>query len=297
MNELPGVWGTHNNCQGKEAKMKLTKKDISAKDGSGTVGLKPETPEDLWHAYNLLQTGDLVRCTTIRKVMKETNTGSTSSNKMRMMLTIEVKKVDFDVDSLQLRLSGTNQSENEHVRMGAHHTLTLELGRTFSTEKLCWDQVFLDIIEEACHPEREAEIAAVVMQPGLAHLCMVTGSLTITKAKIEITIPKKRTGSTNHQKAINRFFEPFFSTLILIRSSASSWPRRGTSKTTFTSICRQRQQEEMTGRTLRTNPSLYYVRRAPGTNMPWRKSSPIQISCLKSRKQKMPKRWEFSISL
>jgi len=194
--------------------MKLTKKDISAKDGSGTVGLKPETPEDLWHAYNLLQTGDLVRCTTIRKVMKETSTGSTSSNKMRMMLTIEVKKVDFDVDSLQLRLSGTNQSENEHVRMGAHHTITLELGRAFSIEKVCWDQVFLDIIEEACHPERGAEIAAVVMQPGLAHLCMVTGSLTITKAKIEITIPKKRTGSTNHQKAINRFFGALYRAIL-----------------------------------------------------------------------------------
>lgn len=194
--------------------MKLTKKDISAKDGSGTISLRADTPEDLWHSYNLLQQGDLVRCTTVRKIMKESNTGSTSSNKMRMMLTIKVKKVDFDPDSMQLRLSGTNAEESEYVRMGAHHTLTLELGRVFTIEKLCWDQVFLDRIEEACHPEREADIAAMVMQPGLAHLCVVTGSLTITKAKIEQTIPKKRSGSTNHQKAINKFFDAMYRAIL-----------------------------------------------------------------------------------
>lgn len=66
--------------------MKIIKKQISAKDGSGMVQLRPETDEDLWHAYNLLQKGDLVRCTTIRKVVKESNTGSTTSSKKRLML-------------------------------------------------------------------------------------------------------------------------------------------------------------------------------------------------------------------
>eukprot|EP00978_Attheya_sp_CCMP212_P005862 scaffold13078_cov48-Attheya_sp.AAC.3 len=154
--------------------MKLLKKNISAKDGSGAVLLRPETPEDLWHSYNLLQVGDLVRCTTLRKVVKESSTGSTSSNKVRMSLTIEVTKVDFDPSSLQVRLSGPNREESEHVRMGAHHTLTLELDRNFSIEKSCWDQIFLDRIEEACHPERAAELAAVVMSPGLAHLCLAS---------------------------------------------------------------------------------------------------------------------------
>ena len=97
--------------------MKLLKKQISAKDGSGTVLLRPDTPEDLWHAYNLLQTGDLVRCTTLRKVVKESSTGSVQSNKKRMMLTVQVEKVDFDPDVLQVRLSGTVQAESDFVRM------------------------------------------------------------------------------------------------------------------------------------------------------------------------------------
>ena len=194
--------------------MKLLKKNISQKDGSGKVLLRPETSEDLWHAYNLLQTSDIVRCTTSRKVVNTSSTGSTTSSKVRINLSIKVEKVDFDTDVLQVRLSGPNVEENKHVKMGAAHTLTLELGRDFSIEKECWDQIFLDRIEEACNPERTAEIAAVVMQPGLAHLCVVTGAVSVTKARIETTIPKKRTGSTNHAKALNKFYEAIYQAIL-----------------------------------------------------------------------------------
>jgi len=176
--------------------------------------LRPDTSEDLWHAYNLIRVGDLVRCTTLRKVVKETSTGSTSSSKKRLMLTVEVQKVDFDVDVLQVRLSGQVQSENDFVRMGAHHTLTLELNQNFSIEKQCWDQVYIDLLEEATHPERQAEIAAVVMQLGLAHVCLVTGALTITKARIEMNIPKKRTGSSGHDKATKKFYEAVYQAIL-----------------------------------------------------------------------------------
>lgn len=190
--------------------MKLLKKQIKAKDGSGTVLLRPETSEDLWHAFNLLHPGDLVRCTTVRKLVKEGATGSTSSQKKRLMLTIRLQKVDFDPEVLQVRLSGPVVSENDFVRMGAMHTLTLELAQNFSVEKECWDQIYLDRIDEAVHPERQAEIAAVVMQLGLAHVCLVTGALTVVKSRIETNIPKKRTGSNQHEKAINKFFEAVY---------------------------------------------------------------------------------------
>lgn len=194
--------------------MKILKRQISAKDGSGMVLLRADTPEDLWHTFNLLATGDLCRCTTVRKVVKESSTGSTSSNKKRLMLTIDIQKVDFDPDVLQLRLSGTVQSENDLVRLGAHHTLTLELNQNFSIEKQCWDQIYLDRLDEAIHPERQAEIAAIVMQTGLAHVCLVTGALTITKARIDMNIPKKRPGSSQHSKAITKFYENVYQAVL-----------------------------------------------------------------------------------
>lgn len=194
--------------------MKVLKRNISAKDGSGVVMLLPNTPEDLWHAYNLLQKGDLVRCTTIRKVVKESNTGSTTSSKKRIMLTIDVQKVDFDPDSLEVRISGRVQSENQFTKMGAHHTLTLELNQNFSVEKTCWDQIYLDVLQESSNPEGQAEVAAVVMHQGLAHVCLVTGALTITKARIDVNIPKKRTGSDKNSKAIKRFYEAVYQAIL-----------------------------------------------------------------------------------
>ena len=194
--------------------MKLLKKDVSAKDGSGYVSLLPNTPEDLWHTYNLLQTGDRVRCTTLRKVSKESSTGSVTSSKVRMNLTIEVTKVEFSKDSLEVRISGPNTAESAHVRMGAFHTLTLELDRQFSIEKDCWDMVFLDRVEEACNPERGAEIACVVMGGGLAHVCLVSGSVTVTKARIDVNIPKKRTGSSAHGKSTAKFHDAIYRAIL-----------------------------------------------------------------------------------
>merc|ERR1711862_16063 len=89
-----------------------------------------------------------------------------------------------------------------------------EVGRTFSIEKLCWDQIFLDRIDEACDIEKGAEVAAVVMQLGLANVCLVTDYMTIVKAKIEKNIPKKRTMSNDHSKSIMKFFEGVYQALL-----------------------------------------------------------------------------------
>ena len=190
--------------------MKLLKKQILAKNGSGYVSLLPSTPEDLWHTYNLLQGGDRVRCTTLRKVSKESSTGSVTSAKKRMNLTIELTKLEFSPDTLEVRISGPSRAECAHVRMGAFHTLTLELDRQFSIEKDCWDQVYLDRLEEACSPERGAEVACVVMGGGLAHVCLVAGSVTLTKARVDVNIPKKRTGSSSHAKSLVKFYDAIY---------------------------------------------------------------------------------------
>ena len=48
--------------------MKLLKKEIAAKDGSGSVILKCEEPEDMYTLYNLIAEGDCIRTLTSRKV-------------------------------------------------------------------------------------------------------------------------------------------------------------------------------------------------------------------------------------
>uniref|UniRef100_A0A674P927 Protein pelota homolog n=1 Tax=Takifugu rubripes TaxID=31033 RepID=A0A674P927_TAKRU len=187
--------------------MKLLHKDIE-KDNAGQVTLIPEEAEDMWHSYNLLQVGDSLRASTIRKVQTESSTGSVGSSRVRTTLTLCVETVDFDSQACQLRVKGTNIEENQYVKMGAYHTIELELNRKFTLAKKSWDSILLDRIDQACDPTQKADVAAVVMQEGLANVMLVTPAMTLLRAKVEVTIPRKRRGScTQHDKALDRFYE------------------------------------------------------------------------------------------
>ncbi|XP_050344770.1 protein pelota isoform X1 [Nymphalis io] len=187
--------------------MKLVFKNIE-KDGSGSIALIPEESEDIWHAYNLIAEGDAVTASTVRKVQTESSTGSSTSNRVRTTLTISVETIDFDTQACVLRLKGRNIVENQYVKMGAYHTLDLELNRKFTLRKPLWDSVALERVEMACDPAASADVAAVVMQEGLAHVCLITPSMTLVRSKIDVTIPRKRKGFVQqHEKGLNKFYE------------------------------------------------------------------------------------------
>ncbi|KAK2165953.1 hypothetical protein LSH36_44g13016 [Paralvinella palmiformis] len=175
---------------------------------AATVTLIPEEAEDMWHAYNLVAVGDSLRSTTIRKVQTESSTGSTSSNKVRTVLTVTVEAIDFDTQACVLRVKGRNIQENQYVKMGAYHTLDLELNRKFTLAKKEWDSVALERIEQACDVTQHADLAAIVMQEGLAHICLITSSMTLVRAKIETNIPRKRKGMcAQHDKGLTKFYD------------------------------------------------------------------------------------------
>ncbi|CAH1801584.1 unnamed protein product [Owenia fusiformis] len=187
--------------------MRCCHRDID-KNGQGHVVLIPEEPEDMWHAYNLVAVSDTLRSTTIRKVQTESATGSTSSNKVRTTLTISVEAIDFDTQACVLRVKGRNIQENQYVKMGAYHTLDLEMNRKFTLAKHEWDTVAIERIDQACDPTQHADLAAVVMQEGLAHVCLVTSSMTLVRAKIDVNIPRKRKGlCSQHDKGLTKFYD------------------------------------------------------------------------------------------
>ncbi|CAG9783886.1 unnamed protein product [Diatraea saccharalis] len=187
--------------------MKLVYKNIE-KDGCGSISLIPEEPEDMWHAYNLITEGDAVTASTVRKVQTESSTGSSTSNRVRTTLTISVENIDFDTQACVLRLKGRNIVENQYVKMGAYHTLDLELNRKFVLQKSLWDSVALERVDTACDPAQNADVAAIVMQEGLAHVCLITPSMTLVRSKIDMTIPRKRKGfAQQHEKGLNKFYD------------------------------------------------------------------------------------------
>lgn len=85
--------------------------------------------------------------------------------------------------------------------MGSYHTLDLEIQRNVTIIKDEWDSIALERIRDACDVSKKAEVGAVVLQEGLANVCLLTEHMTILRQRIETSIPRKDKGSSsNHDK-------------------------------------------------------------------------------------------------
>ncbi|KAI0138740.1 hypothetical protein F4776DRAFT_619768 [Hypoxylon sp. NC0597] len=192
--------------------------------GEGGVTLLPVEPEDMWHANNLIGPEDIVKAHAIRKVTTETKTGSTMSERVHTNLTIRVTSTFFDPGASLLHVSGTVIVENNFVNLGQYHTLDLELNRPFTLwKKYGWDSVAKETLADALKQDKEGAVAAVVMQEGIANICLITEYRTILKQRVESTIPKKRSSSSEQDAGMKRFFDKTLSTLT--RSIDFSIPR------------------------------------------------------------------------
>lgn len=96
---------------------------------------------------------------------------------MRLNLTLSVTKTEFAAGSTgagtagnavgaTMQITGRVVEENQHVKMGAFHTLDLEMNRDVRIIKETWDRVALDRVEEASADGRGAEVGAIVCGEG-----------------------------------------------------------------------------------------------------------------------------------
>uniref|UniRef100_A0A0D9WAN7 Protein pelota homolog n=1 Tax=Leersia perrieri TaxID=77586 RepID=A0A0D9WAN7_9ORYZ len=232
--------------------MKLVYRNL-VRNGPGHVKLLPEEEDDLWHCYNLIVPGDTVEAYTVRyypvvdviysfwfsncdllissscallvvlpkleeelgKVLRDVASGARESERVKLKLAIVVESVDYDKEGAVLRARGKNITENEHVKLGQYHTMELEAKRQFTLTKDMWDWVALDTIQQACDPAASADLAVILMQEGLAHLFLIGRSITVTKARIETSIPRKHGPAiAGYESALKKFFEHVLQALI-----------------------------------------------------------------------------------
>mmetsp|Transcript_32277 Transcript_32277/g.44770 ORF Transcript_32277/g.44770 Transcript_32277/m.44770 type:complete len:379 (-) Transcript_32277:230-1366(-) len=187
--------------------MKQLKSSLD-KNAAGFIQLVPDNVEDLWHLYNMVGEEDLVTATTMRKVAKENASGGKDSERVKMKLCLRVEAVDFDPEAEELRIRGRNTTENDHIKLGAYHTLEVTASRALTVAKANWDAMHLEVIHQACNPAASADLAAVLVQEGLAHVVLVGGSCTFLRAKVEANLPRKRgAAAAGYDKAFNKFLE------------------------------------------------------------------------------------------
>merc|ERR1719277_2800644 len=148
---------------------------------------------------------------TVRKIQKEGSTGSVQTETKKIMITIEIKSVEYDAAGDCIRFSGRNCEENQWVKMGAHHTLDIELNNKITLGKDCWDFMHLQALEAATDVHKTAEVAVVLIEAGIANFHLLTSVLAKDVHRVSVALPKKRVTTTGYDKAIVRFFEQVYS--------------------------------------------------------------------------------------
>ena len=85
--------------------------------------------------------------------------------------------------------------------------------RKIQIEKEYWDSLYLEVLHEAVDPTKNADVAALLMQEGLANLCLIKSTMTKVCAKIERTMPKKNERNNQYEKASIKFFDDVYKAL------------------------------------------------------------------------------------
>lgn len=193
----------------------IVKNKVKLKDKRVALTVVPQDAEDLWYIYNLLAKGDTIVASTERNV-KKGEKGKSKMEKVKLKLKLVVEEVDYILSADDMRVSGKSVEPNDNVPLNLYHTIDVELGKDFTIIKESWDEYDMTILNDLASIEAKADIGAVVLEEGVAHICFITESMTVLKAKVEKLIPRKSVqyGSKDHDVAVDKFLTNTVDTLL-----------------------------------------------------------------------------------
>jgi protein pelota len=139
--------------------MKILHQDARANE----IKLLPETLDDLWHLYNLIDEGDLVFAMTYRRGEERSDKlRPDRSDKVRMRLGIRTQKIEFHETEDVLRVLGVIEQGPQD--MGEHHTLIVGPGDALNVVKPEWRPHHFDRIKRAVAASERPSIVLVSIE-------------------------------------------------------------------------------------------------------------------------------------
>ncbi len=181
---------------------------------SGKVDIIVDNDEDLWILYNLIAKGDYIKTAMFRKVQHESGGGKVSSTKKKLIITIKIEEIEYCQEDDIIRLKGKNTSENEYISIGQFQTAEISKGTFFTLFKYYWDDIHIETLRNATDKTITSDVAAIIMEEGIAHLYFINNNQTVLHGKINQSIPKKRNGSTQYNKGKKNFFTKILNNLV-----------------------------------------------------------------------------------
>jgi protein pelota len=138
--------------------VKIIEKNIS----QGFVKVVPDSPDDLWHLYNVIYAGDEVYAYSSRAIKTDTE-GSRpkSGERFSAFMGVKVISVGWDKFLGKLRIHGTICHAPDIVPTGAHHTISVALNQPVTIVKKEWPKHLLDRVIRASETEKPLLIISI----------------------------------------------------------------------------------------------------------------------------------------
>lgn len=138
--------------------MKITEKNIH----QGFIKVVPDTPDDLWHLYNVIYKGDEVYAYSSRAIKSDTETSRPkSAERVSAFMGVKVESVSWDKFLGKLRVHGLIIHAPDIIPTGAHHTIAIALNQQMTIVKKEWPKHLLDRLTKASEAEKPILIISI----------------------------------------------------------------------------------------------------------------------------------------
>jgi protein pelota len=138
--------------------LKITEKNLH----QGFVKVVPDSPDDLWHLYNIIYKGDEVYAYSSRAIKSDTESSRPKSGeRMSAFMGVKVESVSWDKFLDKLRVHGLICHAPDIIPTGAHHTLSIALNQSVTIIKKEWPRHLLDRLQRASETEKSMLILSI----------------------------------------------------------------------------------------------------------------------------------------
>ncbi len=138
--------------------MKIIEKNLH----QGFLKVVPDTPDDLWHLYNVVYKGDEVYSFSSRSIKSDTATSRPKSGeRVSAFMGVKVESVSWDKFLGKLRVHGLICHAPDIIPTGAHHTLSIALNQPMTIVKKEWPKHLLDRLTKASETEKPLLIVSI----------------------------------------------------------------------------------------------------------------------------------------
>ncbi len=128
----------------------------------GFVKVVPDSPDDLWHLYNVIYKGDEVYAYTSRAIKSDTEASRPkSAERVSAFMGVKVESVAWDKFLGKLRVHGIIIHAPDIIPTGAHHTIAVSLNHPITIVKQNWQKHALDRLTRASEAEKPLLIIAI----------------------------------------------------------------------------------------------------------------------------------------